>query len=44
LKPQQPRLWADRDYVMWAMGLLAQLAPDLALELLNTHLKDLSDG
>jgi uncharacterized protein (TIGR01319 family) len=41
LKPMRPRLWSDRDYVMWAMGLLAQYAPDPALELLRRHLVEL---
>jgi uncharacterized protein (TIGR01319 family) len=41
LKPMRPHLWSDRDYVMWAMGLLAQYAPDTALELLQHHLVEL---
>jgi uncharacterized protein (TIGR01319 family) len=41
LKPIRPRLWADRDYVTWAMGLLAQYAPEAALELLQRHLVEL---
>jgi uncharacterized protein (TIGR01319 family) len=42
LKPTQPRLWIDRDYVMWAAGLLARSAPDVALELLQRHLVDVA--
>jgi hypothetical protein len=33
LTPEAPRCFVDRDYIMYAVGLLAQLAPNAALKL-----------
>lgn len=38
LRPQTPRLVIDKPYVMYAIGLLASIAPDQALRLLETSL------
>ena len=42
LKPTQPRMWIDRDYVMWAVGLLAESAPDAAFALLRRYLVEVT--
>jgi len=42
LKPTRARLWVDRDYVMWAVGLLAQCVPEVALGLLQRHLVEVT--
>ena len=34
LRPARPELHVDRDYVLWAMGLLADSHPDVALDIL----------
>ncbi len=38
LKPRSPRLWVDRRYIMWAMGLLVEVNPGLSLRLMREHL------
>ncbi len=40
LKPRAPRLWVDRRYILWAMGLLAQVSPTAALRLMREHLEE----
>ncbi|MFQ5937517.1 MAG: methylaspartate mutase accessory protein GlmL [Acidiferrobacterales bacterium] len=37
LRPRQPRLLLDRDYVLYACGLLAAVEPDAALRLALAH-------
>jgi uncharacterized protein (TIGR01319 family) len=39
LRPTAPRLWLDRDYILYACGLLAEVEPEAALELALTHLQ-----
>jgi uncharacterized protein (TIGR01319 family) len=41
LKPVAPRLLLDREYVLYACGLLQSVEPHAALELALTHLTDL---
>jgi len=41
LKPVAPRLMLDRDYLLYACGLLQGVEPQAALELALTHLADL---
>jgi uncharacterized protein (TIGR01319 family) len=40
LKPRAPRLWVDRRYILWAMGLLAEVSPQAALHLMREHLQE----
>ena len=40
LKPRHPRLWVDRRYILWAMGLLADVRPQAALRLMHQHLEE----
>lgn len=42
LKPQKPRLWIDKRYILWAMGLLAEAAPNVALRMMKRHLKEVT--
>ncbi len=39
LKPRSPSLYADRDYLLWALGLLADREPEAAFVLMERHLK-----
>ena len=39
LKPRAPALYADRDYLLWALGLLAEREPEAAFALMERHLK-----
>jgi uncharacterized protein (TIGR01319 family) len=39
LRPRAPRLLVDRDYLLYACGLLAQVEPTAALELALNHLQ-----
>jgi hypothetical protein len=41
LKPMAPHLWNDRRYILWAMGLLAETAPDIALRIMLRHLEEI---
>jgi uncharacterized protein (TIGR01319 family) len=41
LKPRAPRLFLDREYLLYACGLLGQVEPRVALELALTHLEPL---
>jgi uncharacterized protein (TIGR01319 family) len=38
LKPKAPVFYLDQQYLMWAMGLLAQREPQAALELMRKHI------
>lgn len=40
LKPRAPRLWIDRQYILWAMGLLGEIRPRVALHLMRRHLEE----
>jgi len=40
LRPRNPRLYVDRRYILWAMGLLAELNPTLALKLMKENLEE----
>lgn len=42
LKPRQPKLYVDQDYIVWAMGLLAESQPQIALEILQKSLSVLA--
>ncbi len=42
LKPKEPLLLLDKDYIMWAMGLLAQDYPDLAVRMMKKYLLKVS--
>ncbi len=42
LRPRNPRMYADRHYILWAMGLLAELSPTLALKLMKDNLEEVS--
>jgi len=41
LRPKNPRMYVDHRYIMWAMGLLAELHPSLALKLLKENLEEI---
>jgi uncharacterized protein (TIGR01319 family) len=38
LKPKNPKLWIDKNYVFWAMGLLADIVPDIAIDIMKRSL------
>jgi len=38
LKPKAPTLWIDQRYILWAMGLLAEISPETAVHLMRKHL------
>ena len=38
LRPKNPKLWIDRHYILWAMGLLAGVAPSAALRMMKKYL------
>jgi hypothetical protein len=38
LRPKNPRLYLDNDYIMWAMGLLVEVSPNTAYSLLKQSL------
>jgi len=40
LRPQQPQLWIDPLYILWGMGLLAEIAPRTALRIMKNNLKE----
>jgi len=42
LRPKRPRLLIDREYLLYAVGLLAEPAPDAALKLGLAHLSDVT--
>ena len=39
LKPKEPRLYVDEDYILFAVGLLGQVEPAKALTIFKKHLK-----
>lgn len=41
LRPQAPRMWVDREYILAAMGLLGEIAPDTALRISKQSLVEL---
>lgn len=43
LRPRRPRLLLDRDYILYACGLLAAVQPETALALALTHLKPIGE-
>jgi uncharacterized protein (TIGR01319 family) len=44
LRPRAPRFAIDRRYVLYAAGLLAEVAPDAAFDLATRHLDLLTEG
>jgi uncharacterized protein (TIGR01319 family) len=40
LRPRRPRLLVDREYLLYAVGLLAEVEPDAALALGLNHMRD----
>jgi uncharacterized protein (TIGR01319 family) len=44
LRPRAPRLWVDRRYILWAMGLLAEVNPQAALHIMREHLEEVYRG
>lgn len=44
LRPRRPRLYLDREYMMYACGLLATVAPEAALRLALDHVQPLPSG
>jgi len=42
LKPKDPKLYVDGDYILYAGGLLSQIEPEKALRFMLKHLKELS--
>ncbi len=40
LRPRRPKMVIDQSYIMYAMGLLAGIAPDTALRIMKRHLVD----
>jgi uncharacterized protein (TIGR01319 family) len=40
LRPKHPKLYIDKRYIMWAMGLLADIAPDVALRMMKENLEE----
>lgn len=44
LKPKAPTLYVDKRYLMWAMGLLAEVHPSVALHILKSDLEEVEEG
>jgi uncharacterized protein (TIGR01319 family) len=44
LRPRRPKFLLDREYVLYACGLLASVEPHAALELAMTHLEPISEA
>lgn len=44
LRPRQPRLLLDREYILYACGLLGSVEPQAALELALAHLEPIENG
>ncbi len=42
LRPKEPQLWVDRHYILWAMGLLSEVAPDAALRMMKKYLEKIT--
>ncbi|MFB0535211.1 MAG: methylaspartate mutase accessory protein GlmL [Anaerolineae bacterium] len=40
LRPQRPRFWIDPLYILWGMGLLAEIAPRTGLHIMKNNLKE----
>ncbi|HIC95157.1 TPA: MutL protein [Candidatus Bipolaricaulota bacterium] len=40
LRPRAPRMWVDEKYILWAMGLLAEIEPNVALRMMKRNLKE----
>lgn len=43
LRPQHPRLLLDKAYLLYAVGLLGTVSPQVALELARQHLQDIGE-
>lgn len=43
LRPKNPRLYLDNEYIMWAMGLLVQVSPNTAYSLLKQSLTPINE-
>ena len=43
LRPKRPRLFLDRDYILYACGLLAAVQPEPALALALKHIRPIGD-
>lgn len=41
LKPQNPRIWLDKDYILSSMGLLAEIDPSKAFRIMKKYLSEL---
>lgn len=41
LKPIDPRFYLDKDYILFAVGLLSQVEPEKALKIAKKHLKEI---
>ncbi|MGQ9593556.1 MAG: glutamate mutase L, partial [Anaerolineae bacterium] len=44
LKPKAPTFYVDKRYLMWAMGLLAEVHPSVALHILKSDLEEVGEG
>lgn len=44
LKPMSPRLWLDQDYILAAMGLLAEIDSDAAFSIMAAGLREIQEG
>ncbi|WP_286973931.1 methylaspartate mutase accessory protein GlmL [Acetomicrobium sp. UBA5826] len=42
LKPKNPKLYIDKNYIFYAIGLLAEINPELAIHILKQDLKQVS--
>ncbi len=43
LRPKRPRLLLDKEYILYAVGLLASVAPEAAVRLGRSHLKHVEE-
>lgn len=41
LRPLSPRFYVDREYIVFAMGLLAEVEPDIALKIMKRHIVEI---
>lgn len=40
LKPRAPKMWVDEKYILWAMGLLAEIESNIALKIMKRDLRE----
>jgi hypothetical protein len=44
LRPKHPQIYLDSSYILYAVGLLEQDYPDLAVRLFKTYMRPIADS